>query len=71
MRADELAGPLRTLSLPSEHYEARRTIGGGEVRDVMPWEGAVRYVTDDGRRYGVEYLNGSVDWLGPIPTDEL
>lgn len=54
---------IRSIRLPPAFYEARQTIGGGEVRDVMPYEGAVAYVTD-GERYGVQYGDGAVDWLG-------
>jgi hypothetical protein len=61
--------PLEELRLSPDAYLPRRTLGGGEVRDLMPWEGALRYVTD-GIRYGVEYAGGLVDWLGPIPEEE-
>src|SRR5262249_52595985 len=36
---------------------------GREVRDVMPWDGAVSYATD-GERLGVQYGDGRVEWLG-------
>lgn len=58
---------IRSIQLPPAFYEARQTIGGGEVRDVMPYEGAVAYVTD-GERYGVQYDDGVVDWLGSDPV---
>ena len=54
---------IRTIKLSPNAYEPRRTLGGGEVRDGMPYEGATDYVTD-GERYGVRYDDGHVDWLG-------
>ena len=54
---------IRTIRLTPSCYEPRRTIGGGEVRDAMPYEGATDYVTD-GERYGIQYDDGHVDWLG-------
>lgn len=54
---------IRTIQLPPSFYLPRRTIGGGEVRDVMPYVDAVAYVTD-GFRYGLHYEDGTVDWLG-------
>jgi hypothetical protein len=56
---------VRRIKLSPENYEARQTVGGGEVQDVLPWEGAVSYVTD-GEQYGVEYGDGAIDWLGAI-----
>ena len=53
----------RVIRLADCYYEPRRTVGGGEVRDVVPYEGATDYVTD-GERYGVLYEDGHVDWLG-------
>lgn len=58
---------VRGIQLPPQFYEPRQTIGGGEVHDVMPYEGAVAYVTD-GERYGVQYEGGHVDWLGADPV---
>lgn len=58
---------IRTIQLPPAFYGTRQTIGGGEVRDVMPYEGAVAYVTD-GTQYGVQYTDGHVDWLGSDPV---
>lgn len=58
---------IRSIQLPPAFYEARQTIGGGEVRDVMPYEGATAYVTD-GDRYGIQYEDGHVDWLGSDPV---
>lgn len=58
---------IRRIRLPDSFYEPRRTLGGGTVRDVMPYEGAVAYVTD-GKRFGVQYEDGSVDWLGSDPV---
>ena len=36
---------------------------------VVPYEGAVRYVTD-GKQWGVEYDDGSIDMVGPIDEAE-
>ena len=55
------------IRLPEACYEPRRTLGGGEVRDVVPYEGAVAYVTD-GSRYGIQYEDGHVDWLATNPV---
>jgi hypothetical protein len=54
---------IRTIRLSPAAYEPRETIGGGTVRDAMPFEGATDYVTD-GDRYGVRFDDGHVDWLG-------
>jgi hypothetical protein len=54
---------IKTLALGPMAYEVRTTLGGGQVRDVIPYDGAVDYVTD-GERYGIRYDDGSVDWLG-------
>lgn len=54
---------IARITLPERYYEPRTTIGGGTVRDQMPWFEAVSYVYD-GERYGVEYDNGVIDWLG-------
>jgi hypothetical protein len=54
---------IRDLRLPAEFYETRRTIGGGDVRDAMPHQGAEAYVTD-GERFGIRYTDGLVDWMG-------
>lgn len=43
---------------------------GHEVRDVMPWEGAVAYATD-GKRIGVQYADGRVEWLGEASDRHL
>lgn len=58
---------VRPIRLPDSFYLPRRTIGGGEVRDVMPYVDAVAYVTD-GFRYGVHYEDGTIDWLGDDPV---
>ncbi len=44
----------RTVMLPAEFY----------LDGKPPYEGAARYV-GDGERYGIEYGDGYVDWLGP------
>lgn len=54
---------IRTIQLPPKFYEPRTTNGGGEVRDVMPYEGATDYVTD-GERYGFRFEDGTVEWMG-------
>lgn len=61
----------RAVRLPDRFYLPRTDPDGREVRDVMPWEGAVSYATD-GERLGVQYGDGRVDWLGratPIADD--
>lgn len=55
-------GVVREARLPAGYYELRRTGGGGDVRDVCPYDNA-EYVTD-GARYGLRYEDGHVDWLG-------
>ena len=54
---------IQTITLTPENYGPRTTLGGGTVRDLMPWSGALDYVTD-GQRFGVRYNDGFVDWLG-------
>jgi hypothetical protein len=56
----------REIRLPDRFYLPRTDAQGREVRDVMPWEGAVSYATD-GARVGVRYPDGSVVWLGDAP----
>ena len=56
----------RPIRLPDRFYLPRLDADGRELRDVMPWEGAVSYATD-GTRVGVQYSDGSVTWLGEIP----
>lgn len=58
---------VRRIRLPEQFYEPRRTLGGGTVRGGMPYEGAVAYVTDS-LRYGIQYDNGHIDWLGTDPV---
>ena len=53
----------RPIRLPDRFYLPRTDNYGREVRDVMPWEGAVSYATD-GERLGVQYGDGRVEWLG-------
>ncbi|HEX5725463.1 MAG TPA: hypothetical protein VFX98_08350 [Longimicrobiaceae bacterium] len=57
---------VRAVRLPDAFYLPRTDELGREVRDVMPWEGAVSYATD-GRRLGIEYPDGEVVWLGALP----
>jgi hypothetical protein len=56
----------REIRLPDRFYLPRVDAQGREVRDVMPWDGAVSYATD-GARVGVQYPDGSVVWLGDAP----
>ncbi|HVH12653.1 MAG TPA: hypothetical protein VM759_06365 [Longimicrobium sp.] len=56
----------RAIRLPDRFYLPRIDAEGREVRDVMPWEGAVAYATD-GARVGVQYPDGTVAWLGDAP----
>lgn len=56
----------REIRLPDRFYLPRTDAQGREVRDVMPWEGAVSYATD-GARVGVQYPDGTVLWLGDAP----
>jgi hypothetical protein len=56
----------REIRLPDRFYLPRIDAQGREVRDVMPWDGAVSYATD-GARVGVQYPDGRVEWLGDAP----
>lgn len=58
----------RAVRLPDRFYLPRTDAEGREVRDLMPWEGAVGYATD-GERLGVQYPDGSVTWLGLATGD--
>ena len=53
----------RNIRLPDRFYLPRIDAEGREVRDVMPWDGALSYATD-GERLGIQYADGSVVWLG-------
>lgn len=53
----------RQIRLPDRFYLPRVDGNGREVRDVMPWDGAVSYATD-GERVGIQYADGRVVWLG-------
>jgi hypothetical protein len=53
----------RSIRLPDRFYVPRIDGEGQEVRDVMPWDGALSYATD-GERLGIQYADGSVVWLG-------
>lgn len=53
----------RSIRLPDRFYLPRVDADGREVRDVMPWDGALSYATD-GERLGIQYADGSVVWLG-------
>jgi hypothetical protein len=59
----------RAIRLPDRFYLPRTDRDGREVRDVMPWEGAVSYATD-GERLGIQYADGRVVWLGRAAPDE-
>jgi len=56
----------RSIRLPDRFYLPRIDADGREVRDVMPWDGALSYATD-GERLGIQYPDGSVAWLGRGP----
>ena len=58
----------RSIRLPDRFYLPRIDADGREVRDVMPWEGALSYATD-GERLGIQYPDGSVVWLGRGTAD--
>ena len=60
----------RQIRLPDRFYLPRIDGTGREVRDVMPWEGAVSYATD-GERMGIQYADGRVVWLGDAAPEEL
>lgn len=55
----------RAIRLPDRFYLPRTDDAGREVRDVMPWDGAVAYATD-GERVGILYEGGRVAWLGEL-----
>lgn len=59
----------RQIRLPDRFYLPRIDADGREVRDQMPWDGAVSYATD-GRRVGIQYADGSIVWLGDAPSEE-
>jgi hypothetical protein len=59
----------RAIRLPDRFYLPRTDADGREVRDVMPWEGAVSYATD-GERLGIQYADGRVEWLGRAAAGE-
>ncbi len=42
---------------------------GGEVVDIIPWQGAEDYVTD-GARFGIMFADDSVEWIADIPPRE-
>ncbi|MAH46656.1 hypothetical protein CMI37_12565 [Candidatus Pacearchaeota archaeon] len=51
---------MRAIRLNDENYGPRTTLGGGEVRDVMPWPDAVAYVMEgdtleEPGRFGILY----------------
>lgn len=60
----------RQIRLPDRFYLPRIDADGREVRDQMPWEGAVSYATD-GRRVGIQYADGSITWLGDAAAAEI
>lgn len=59
----------REIRLPDRFYLPRIDAQGREVRDVMPWEGAVSYATD-GRRVGIQYADGRIVWVGDAPDPD-
>ena len=60
---------VRPIRLPERFYLPRTGADGVEVRDVMPWEGAVSYATD-GNRLGIQFDDGRVLWLGKASAAE-
>ena len=48
---------LKTLYAPDDWYKWRAREGGGQVRDLLPYEGGLRYVTDGKRLKLAEYIN--------------
>ena len=50
------------VHLPDRFYVPRYSRCGFEIRDRMPWDVALAYVTD-GVRFGVQFKDGSIDWL--------
>ncbi|HEX8692669.1 MAG TPA: hypothetical protein VF746_09635 [Longimicrobium sp.] len=61
---------IRAIRLPDRFYLPRTDADGREVRDVMPWEGAVSYATD-GQRLGIQFEDGRVMWLGRAAAAEV
>ena len=59
----------RSIRLPDRFYLPRVDDEGREVRDLMPWDGALSYATD-GERLGIQYADGSVVWLGRGPAGD-
>lgn len=53
---------IRPVRLPDRFYLPRRTYTGQEIFDLVPWDGAVEYVTD-GQRYGIRMRDGDIRWL--------
>lgn len=60
---------VRAIRLPDRFYLPRTGADGREVRDIMPWEGAVSYATD-GERLGIQFDDGRVMWLGNLSAAE-
>jgi len=60
---------VRAIRLPDRFYLPRTAADGREVRDIMPWEGAVSYATD-GEQLGIQFDDGRVMWLGNGPVAE-
>lgn len=56
------APALRRVRLPDRFYLSRQLRSGVVVYDVVPWEGAVDYVTD-GQGYGVLLQSGEIRWF--------
>lgn len=50
------------ILMPDDFYLPRHSRFGQEIRDVMPMDGAITYVTD-GARIGVQFRTGRVDWI--------
>src|SRR5690606_12116750 len=60
-RAEATDRQVRRLRLPDRFYLPRRLANGLKVRDVMPWRGAVEYVSDG--RIGMRMQDGEVLWI--------
>lgn len=61
---------IRPVRLPDRFYLPRRSYSGQEIFDVVPWDGAVEYVTD-GARYGILMADGTVRWLEESRSEQF
>lgn len=58
------------VRLPEQFYLPRRTRDGWEIRDIVPWDEAVDYVTD-GERYGILFQDRRIWWFTPDRTEQF